>query len=272
MRRAVPGKGLPLLLTAVVLALTASAARAGTLVFDPFTDSFPPNPCIQDVERHVVYDGLFCPGSCPPDSFRTTWCGSNTVNMGINWTLPGMALDPDQHFSRWATMQANSPDGASGASAELAPGDPRIDVHTTSPRGSVLYMGYSSPDAWTIDLASHGVTALRIPLTGDVSAEQPLVCVTWMGSLGATGGHATCTARATAEGDLVLPFSHFVTEPGFDLAYFRTLNLTFEDCESGYCPGTVPARHYRIGAPRFDTGAATPAVRRTWGALKAAYR
>ncbi len=70
----------------------------------------------------------------------------------------------------------------------------------------------------------------------------------------------------------MLPIAQFTAEPGFDLGCLWTLDLRFEDCEGGYCPGTVPARHFRIGAPRFEIGAATPALRRSWGRLKAAYR
>ncbi len=261
---------LRLILAGTALLLAASAAaRADTFMIDAFKNPFPASPCILDAERHVIYSGLFCVGTCPPDSFRTNWCGSQQE---LDWTNPSGSADGGMNLGRYAAIHANSGGYSTVSSAELAPVDPRIEVNTNDPLGSALYLTYWSENGESIDLAARGAIALRIRCTGQVSTSQPLVCEAMMASYGAIGGSAYCTARANADGDFVLPINQFVAEPGFDLAFVWTIALAFEDCEGRVCSGTVPPRRYWIGPPQFDVGAATPALRRSWGQLKAAYR
>ena len=74
-------------------------------------------------------------------------------------------------------------------------------------------------------------------------------------------------ARAVTTGDLVLPFA------GSAPSHVHDILLLFTDCapSNDFMCHPLPMfgpRRYRIGAPSFETNAATALKRRSWGALK----
>ena len=242
-------------------------ALAGSLVLDPLTTPFVAPDCLVDTGHWVLFTNRFCPGTCPPDEYLVEeTCGSGIV---VNFDLR-LPISPDRGLFRCFQLAADvGPDD--DVSLEMLPAERAFDVRDRAPGRWWFTMSWQST-AWDLDLAGRGVTALRIPLAGEVDDGRPLYVTAIVESDAVPHNRqVVLAARASAAGDLVLPFA------GPAPTHVIGVTLLFGDCpfeSDNFChatPGFGP-RRYRIGAPSFDTSDATPIGHGSWGALKARYR
>ena len=244
----------------------APSARGGTVVLDPLSTPFVAPPCMTNTGHWVMFTDRYCPGTCPPDSVLTSdACPARIVT---NFDLD-LLITPGRKLFRNFELLGDVPLG-DDTSVEMLLDSHAFDVRDQATGRWHLLLEWESP-AWALDLAGLGATALRVPLSGDIGLARPVYVTAafWNGSKA-----TEVTVAAASPGDLVVPFTAIgLTVP--IASRIDQIVLVISDCpqwENGTCATTFGPRRYRIGAPSFDTDVTTATPRRTWGALKAAYR
>lgn len=249
-------------LAALCVVLLPALSRAGSIPLDPLTTPFLQSDCQAEAGRWVLFTGRFCMGTCPPDTFVSAEaCGMGIV-VNPDLRLP---ISPDREV--WRSFQIGADLGPDDdSSVEMLPAEGAFDVRDRSP-GEWWFMASWQSPAWDLDLAALGVTALRLPLAGEVDEARPLFITALIRWDDGFSHEVRMDARAVTTGDLVLPFA------GSAPSHVHDILLLFTDCapSNDFMCHPLPMfgpRRYRIGAPSFETNAATALKRRSWGALK----
>ncbi len=256
------------LLLALLLALLVATARptpAASLLLDAMTDPLPASPCLPVSAQPVVFLGPFCDAAaCPPGEIVPF---AAPCNLATQDALAGVL----RHRQRLAEILGN-PDLA--ASVRVRPDLACAEVGFSDPAGNESDFVYERAGAdWNLDLATAGVTALRVPVSGDVSALRPLqVSVGLVDRATYLGASAVVTV--TAPGDVVVPFTALAVDSGFDFSGVDVVSVGFGECLDGACPGagTYAPRSFTVGPFSFDVDLGTPVRTHSWGSLKATYR
>lgn len=247
----------------LALALLATPAGAAPLTLDHFTDAFPPNPCLPLSGAPVIFTGAWCDGAaCPPDP----WAACEQ-EFALQTGLPGV-LGGAQRMVQLEWLDPTD------ASAVVRTDLGRLEARTSGPAWSGLQLQYGDFGAGLdLDLVTAGASELRIPITGGVSASQPLEVEVSLATLCEYyyANSVVLDRTVTGPGVLVIPLAAFPPYGCFSFANVDWVRVRFTDCPGSDCPGPVPAREFAIGPITFESGS-TAARRVSWGRLKTAYR
>jgi hypothetical protein len=254
----------------ILIAMAASIGAPGllhaaTFVIDPFTLALPPNACLPVSNQQVLFSGPFCDGvSCPPGELIGFCSGAGVADQlaplgnGIGQRLTGM--------DEWRGVPPSSlvriRTDLSRLEFECPSGDCQVPV-------AVDYF-------WLADSALvpaiEGVNAVGVELGGEISAQSPLPWYFEMDDY-ASGGWAFAIGSTSSPGDVVVPFSAFQVFDGFDFSRIDHFAMMLAGaCDLSGCVAPAGRGSYTAARLRFEGQAATPARRKTWGSLKAAYR
>ena len=248
--------------------LFAAAARAQMI--DAFTDVLPPNACLPNSGQPIVFVGEHCDGFyCPPDPLASCDLGS-AEQTGLAGVLGGARM-----------VRVLSHDGVTPIEAQLNDFAHLLSVRTAAGVGHELDLQYGGDGAlaMNLDLTAYGPIGINLIVQGDVSASRPLHCNVSLWTMEAFPGGGTAqhgwigTFVVDLTGVVSLPFSLFATaNPKFSFADVDMVLIQASECVVGVpCETPPPVRSFSLG-PIMFMSPGLPAVRATWGNLKARFR
>ena len=248
-----------------------SPASSASLVLDTMTDPFTPNTCLTNSAQPAIFYGTLCDGdACPPAPVVSS--GSSACYQVAQHGLPGVI------GGKRSAVVLDWYDLGDSTVARLLPGAGAIAV-TTSERvtgGLELWYDGGRENTWDWNLDLSATPAFSVTLAGEIDPVHPVHCVLVLSNWVSSWVRARVEIEVTQPGNAVLPLSQLTADPGFDLHSVDVVEIYTSNCTPGCncdgdCEGQHPPQRYSVGPPRFDIGA-TPAVRGSWGRLKAIYR